>query len=203
MSGFEPMPEGSHPRQDGGSEADRRRTRRLLIAAVAVVCVLAAAPVLVGVRGSHRRSDYDLSAGALIGVLAAVVALLAATTMLLWHLFNRPAYQRAMQYHRRRRSRIAKALRRGKPINPEDLEVAGALVEVMQKQRVFLWFQPLMIASWILMAVTRHGVGRWLYAGLALVTVPVLAYGVRMQQRVRRNWEAASAGSAGGPHDPV
>jgi hypothetical protein len=166
---------------------------------VLLSCLLVALPVVVALAAGshHRRSGHHHSVGPFIALGAAILLTLGSSVVLLWYLFNRPAYQRLMQYSMRRRNRVAKALRRGKPISPEDLDVADAVVDSMRKQRVFLWFQPVLIASWILMAIARHGVGRWLYAGLAVVSIPALAYGVRMRQRVMRTWETASTRSSG------
>jgi uncharacterized membrane protein YoaK (UPF0700 family) len=98
-----------------------------------------------------------------------------------------------MQYHRRRRTRVVKALRRGDPITPEDWPVAAAAVGVMRKQKAVVLSYPLVLmVCWILAALTQHGIGRWLFAGLALVTGPLLVYFVRVQRRSIRHWEGLS-----------
>jgi hypothetical protein len=193
------------PSDHEGAEPDAaRRTRRWRVGVSLGILVLATVGAVTAfVAGLSHRPGHHIPWGALVAVLAALVLLLGATGLVLWQLLNQPAYQRVGQYHWRRRNRVAKALRRGDPISPEDLAVADALVGVMRKQRVFLWFQPVLIASWILMAFARHGLGRWLYAGLALAMGVALVYAVRVQRRILRNWDARSTGRPGIPHDIV
>jgi hypothetical protein len=204
MVGYALMPERPDHEQDSGPEAARRRTRRWLAATLLSTFALAVAGGAVGfTAGSrhHRPGHHHLPLGALIAVVAAVAVLLAALGLILWHLLNRPAYRRVMQYPWRRRMRVAKALRRGEPVDPEDVPVADAVVGLMRKERAIIWFQPVLIASWILMACTRSGAGRWLYIGLAAVNGPVWGYAVRVQRRTIRDWEATSHPAAGSPPD--
>jgi hypothetical protein len=195
------MPEPSNHEPDAGAEDARRRTRRWLVGVfLGIVVLLTGLGVWGLVAGSRHREPGDhLSVSALIGFLAAFVAMLTAIWVVLWQLLNRSEYQRLRQYHSRRRMRVAKALRRGEPINPDDRAVADAVVAVMRKQRLIFWFQPVLVASWIAMAFSRHGTGRWLYAGLALVTSPAWVYAARLHRRTIRNWDAASNPSAGDP----
>lgn len=197
------MHERSDEGQDAGPDVARRRTLHWLIGLLLGTFLLGTAGGVAGfVAGlrDHRPGNH-FSFGALIAVLTALALTLAATGLVLWLVLNRPHYQRVMRYPWRRRMRVAKALRRGDPIHPDDLAVAEAVVWAMRKQRFVFWCQPLLIAAWILMAFTRHGFGRWLYVGLALVMSSALAYGVRVQRRSISNWDALSTGSAGGPQE--
>jgi hypothetical protein len=74
---------------------------------------------------------------------------------------------------------------------------------MMRAQKWVFWFQPVLIASWILNVFLRHGVIRWLYASLVLVMIPALVYSVMAQRRSIRNWEARSTRSGGGVQEPV
>jgi MFS family permease len=199
------MQEQSDHEQGTGPDDARSRTRRWLAGVLLGTLVLAIGGGVLGFALASRRHrpGHHPSWAPLIAILAALAVTLAVTGVILWRLLNRPAYQRVMRYPWRRRMRVAKALRRGDPIEPEDRAVADAIVAVMRTQRAIYWFQPVLIATWVLMALTRHGVARWLYAGYALVITPILAYGLQMRRRTIRNWDAASSRSAGDPPDTV
>jgi len=158
------------------------------------IFVLTAAGLVTGfaVGSRHPRPGHHPSLGPFLAVLAGLTFTLAVLGLLLWKLFNRPRYQRVMQYGWRRRMRVAKALRRGEPIEPGDVAVADALVELMRSQKVLFWFQPVVIAIWVVNAFTHSGFVRWLYVGLALVTGPALLYSIRTQRRTVRTWDARS-----------
>lgn len=191
--------------QDAGPDVARRRTRRLLVGTLGSACIALTVPLVVGfiVGSRHHRAGHQASPGVLIAALAAVAVVLVATGLILWRLLSRPDYQRVMQYNWRRRMRVAKALRRADPLSPDDVPVADAVVGAMRNQQWIFWFQPVLIASWIVIAFMRHGFGRWLYAGFALVMIPAVAYSVRVQRRTIRNWDAQSNPSAGDPQDTV
>jgi MFS family permease len=193
----------SEREQDAGPDVARRRTRRWVASVLLGSLVLAAGGAVLGfvVGARHHRPGHHISWGALIAVVTVCAAVLAATGLVLWKLLNRPAYQRVMQYHWRRRMRVAKALRRGDPISPEDLDVADAVVGVMRKDRLMFWYAPVLITSFILIAFMRHGAIRWLYASYGLVTAPALVYAVRVRRRTIRNWDALSNSSVGDPQD--
>ena len=186
---------------DPDPEVARRRTGRWLVGVLLGTFLLGAAGGVAGFVAGLRnpRSDNHFSFGALIALLTALALILVAAGLVLWQLLNLPYYQRVRQYHWRRRMRVAKALRRGDPISPDDLAVADAVVAAMRKQRLVFWTQPLLIASWILIAFTRHGFGRWLYVCLALVLSSALVYAVRVHRRSLRNWDALSNRPAGDP----
>jgi hypothetical protein len=188
-----------------GPEIARRRIRRLLAASLSVICIAVTVPLVAGFIGGsrHHRPGHHTSPGALIAALAAVAVTLAVTGLVLWRLLNRPDYQRVMQYDWRRRMRVAKALRRGQSIEPGDEAVADAVVGLMRKQKGIFWFQPVLIVTWIVIAFTRHGFGRWLYLGLALVTGPALLYSIRTQRRTVRNWDFSKPPAADPRDDAV
>jgi hypothetical protein len=161
----------------------------MLLGIVLLITAGAVAGILLARSRHHERSEHA-SAGPLIAIGTISAAMLALTGFILWKLLNRPEYQRVMRYNWRRRMRVAKALRREDSLSPDDVPVADAIVGAMRNQRWILWFQPVLIASWILMAVMRHGTGRWLYGGFALVMGPAWLYAFRMQGRVIRSWDA-------------
>jgi MFS family permease len=182
-----------------GPEAARRRTRRWLVAMLLPIFLLVAAGMVVGFLAAsrHSRPGRHHSAVGFIAIAAVSVLVLVVTGLIVWRLVRRPDYQRAMQYPWRRRMRVAKALRRGDPIGPEDLAVAAAVIAGLRTQKLNYFVQPFVIASWVLIAITRHGYGRWLYVGLALVAGAALAYSGWVHRRTVRNWHALSHRSAG------
>jgi hypothetical protein len=198
------MDERSDDEQDAEPDA-ARRTRRRRVGMFLGILGLVAVPTVWGLMAGlrHREPDDDFSVSALILALTALVGILAALGLILGQLFNRAEYRRLGQYPRRRRMRVAKALRRGDPIDPDDLAVAGAVIAVMRKQWLTLGLQPVLIAFWIVIAFTRNGVGRWLYIGLTLVMSAALVYSMWVQRRTIRNWEALPNRSAGEPPDAV
>lgn len=134
---------------------------------------------------------------------ALAAGLVVVTGLILWKMLNRPEYQQVMRYPWRRRMRVSKALRRRNPISPDDVPVADAIVGAMRNQQWIFWLQPVLIASWILSALNRHGPVRWLSAGFALVLALAWLYTLRMQRRVIRQWNARSNWPARGRQDTV
>jgi hypothetical protein len=148
------------------------------------------------------RHDGDENFGLDIGVVAVGAAI---TAVAILRQRGNPDSRWAGHSDRRRRLRVAKALRRGDLIATADVPVADALVATMRSQRFVYWFQPVLIASWLFHAVDRHGYGRWMYLSLALVLAVAVVWSLRVQRRSIRNWEAQRSGepAAGDAREPV
>lgn len=183
---------------DAGRDAARRRTRRWVGATFGAGFVLVALGMLAGYRAAARHprpGHHHLSAGGLVAILAAVALVMGLTALLLWWLLRRPDYQRAMRFSWRRRMRVAKALRRGDPIPPEELAVAESVVAVLRNQKLFYGTQLLLIVTWMMQAYLHHGYLRWLFVGISLAMGSALVHNAWTRRRSLRNWQLISRGT--------
>jgi heme exporter protein D len=169
-------PDSQHATVGGGGEPDAAtRARRLVLATTGSVGLFTVIGAMVGllVASRHHRPGHHPSvAGAVIAVAVVLVMLAVMSAVLLW-VFNRPSYRTLFAFSWRRRARVAKALRTGRPISDDDVPVAAAIIGATRGQQWRHWIFPVLSVSWLLNAANHHGVLRWLY--LALVALAILA----------------------------
>ncbi|WP_141847772.1 hypothetical protein [Lapillicoccus jejuensis] len=120
---------------------DDRRARVLMAAGAGVLVVV----VLVGtlVIGHAQHPDRPVRWPLVIGLAAAVLVVLAAGLLLGLWLRGRhgPTRRYLLSGDRRTRTRVTKQLRKGRPVDENDLEVARAVVDLTERQRwVSLYF---------------------------------------------------------------
>jgi hypothetical protein len=156
-------------------EAAAQRSRRLMVTVLAGIVVVGfGLGILLAVLHPHRRGGHHHSTvGIIVGLGIAALVLAAAVTWWLW-VYRRPGYRRVMQYSWRRRRRVAKALRRGRPVPPQDLPVAAAITDLQRAQ----WWLPVLYGGlavlWALDALTHRGFVRWDALGLVVLYVAML-----------------------------
>ncbi len=138
----------------------------------------------------HRRPTHHHSSAvaAVLGIVIVLVILGVAVATLYW-IFHRRSYRRVMQYSLSRRRRVFRALRRGRPLSPEDRPVADAMMYLNRNwRRNLLIVFPLLILIIALDGLAHHGAARWYWIGLAVVYVFLIPYALWNQHRVERNY---------------
>ena len=104
------------------------------------------------------------------------------------------------RYGPMRRQRVMKELRQGRPLTPEDMPVAAALVHQQRWQR---WLVPL----WVLLAVdtflqglSDHGFMRWAHFALTVGLLVLIPLQLREQRQLIRNYEGQGITPNAGDH---
>ena len=187
---------------DEAAAARSRRLTLLLVGGIAGGAALAG--VLASVLlPSHPHHPHHASTATIVGGITGLVLVLAASIGVVLWIYRRPGYRRIMQYGWRRRMRTVKALRRGRPIPPEDRPVAAAIIEVTRRQRWVPFLLAFLPIIWVINGFSHHGVERWIQfaiAGLYVLLLPVL---LRQRRRLIRNYDALIASTPGPGSDPT
>jgi cytochrome bd-type quinol oxidase subunit 1 len=184
---------------DDIDEPAARRSRRLTVTILACILAVsfAAGILLAALDPDHKARHHHSALGLIVALGIGALALAVAVAWWLW-VYRRPKYRRIMQYGWRRRRRVAKALRRGRPLPAEDLPVAAAITEVLRAQ----WWLPLLygflIVIWALDALTGRGFQRWDAVGLAVLYLVLLPVFVWQRRKMIRNYDRLkSQGTSG------
>jgi hypothetical protein len=186
--------------EDIDEHAARRSIRLILIIMGAVVLFGGLAGFLLARQIGHRSSgtDQHTSVWPLVILVAVLGITIVAMGILVRRQYRRPRFRRVMQYGWRRRSRIAKDLRRGRALSADDMPVARAMVELVLSRRrwslIILWLLPII---WLFNGLIQHGFLQWFDFGLAafwLVYVPLL---LRQQRQLIRNYERQNIPTVG------
>jgi MFS family permease len=172
--------------EDIDEHAARRSIRVTLIVLIAVFLFSGLLGVVVGFRLVDHRPvgvHHSVPAWALVLIVGFPVICLAATAWWVRRQYRRPVYRRVMQYGWRRRRRVVKDLRRGRPLCAEDQSVAAALVNLLRSQhRWVVILYGLLPVIWLFNGLIQHGFLRWFDLGLAAYCL-VLGVFLRRQRR--------------------
>jgi hypothetical protein len=177
-------------------DAARRAIRRRLIFGGVGLLVAVLVGNIAGLILVHRPGfvHHSFNTRAFVLSSAIVVTIIAVSIPWLRRLLHRPAYRRVMQYGDARNQRVFKDLVHGRPVSPEDMPVATALVDLSRRNRRWLMITlALMIVVFLLAGVLSDGFLRWLYFGLGAFFVVALALAPRDQRRLIRNFERLSS----------
>ncbi|TWP32213.1 hypothetical protein [Leekyejoonella antrihumi] len=172
------------------------RRRRLLLVFIAAVLVISAAAgvviaVVFGPAHGHRRGQVNVHAVVVTaGILVVVLAVM--LTLFSWRLRS-AKFSAPLAYPMRRRTRVSKALRTGRPIAREDLPVAAAIVRTLQVRPWIVWVAVLLVAGEVVNAVLHTGIVRWAMLALAGLEAVTLALMVWLYRRFARNYQRAAA----------
>lgn len=171
---------------------DEQAARRNLWVLMAVIVGISIPAMIVGTLLAHShpsaRAHAHHGAGLAAVVIAAVI-LFAFVAALLLVMSRRPSWRAAMQYGWRRRNRVAKALRKGRPIPAEDLPVAAALMALMAKQRWLPYLFGVLVLIWLIQGLTESGTRRWLGFALAGLYVLLTPYLLWQRRRCAANYD--------------
>jgi hypothetical protein len=187
MPGLDPAPGAEYIDED----AARRSIRVTSIGMAAAILFFGLAGVLIFTRVDHPPSGVHHGVAWTVEFFMAFVGiLLTAVVLRVYLLYRRPIALRVMQYGWRRRRRVGKDLRRGRPLSAEDLPVASALVDLAraERQRLALFF-GLMVASLMFDGLSQHGTLRWIAFGWAAYGPMYLPFLLRQQRQMMRGYE--------------
>ncbi len=187
--------------------AARRNTWLLLAVTAALVAMgLVAGFVLARLKHpaqpAHRHAGHAALA---IAVPLAIMLLVGGGTWLL--MYRKASWRGVMQYGWRRRYRVTKILRTGRPLPAADLPVATALVSLMRRQGWVYYVFGGTGVFWLAGAIAAHGPDRLIRLGLASLYVLMLPYLMLQRRRMFANYDtqvavresAAAGGRADGP----
>ena len=167
-----------------------RRNSRLVAGVVFGILVIGAVIGLVvgPLRPAHGAHHHDplVAVLVLIGVLVVVLGIAVPVTL---RLYRRPNYARVMQYGWGQRRRVGSALRRGRPVAPEDRPVADAIVATMRQQRWLPYLFGVILVIYAVRAVFDHGFQRWLSIGLIVLYIGLLPWMFWERRRTMRNYD--------------
>lgn len=167
-------------------ELAAQHERRLLtgfVLATTVVCL--GVGLLIGMlQVRHRHS----TSGLILALAVIAAGVIATGTWATW-LYRRPSYRQALQYHWRRRLRVAKTLRKGHPVAEQDLPVAAALVTLQRKLRWLPLIYLALAALWIISFLTGHGDARWFNLAGAVCYLLLLPALWRQRRNTITNYE--------------
>jgi hypothetical protein len=187
MPGLDPAPGA----EDIDENAARRSIRVTAIGMAAAILFFGLAGVLIFTRVDHLPAGVHHGVAWMVEFFLAFVGiLLTAMVLRVYLLYRQPISLRVMQYGWRRRRRVRKDLRRGRPLSAEDLPVASALVDLAraERQRLVL-FSGFMVASLMLDGYSQHGTLRWIAFGLAASWPMYLPFLLRQQRQMMRGYE--------------
>jgi hypothetical protein len=141
-----------------------------------------------------RHSTSGLPLGIILAVMAITVV---AMVLMVRRQYRRPGYRRVMQYGWRKRSRVAKDLRRGQVLSAEDMKVATALMDLERSQRRWRWFYVVLPVGPLLNGLSGHGLLRWLNFGLVAFFLVLMPIVVRQQRQMVRGYEGQNTPAVG------
>jgi len=173
-------------------EPAARRSIRVLMVVLSVIygsVALAGTLMLTRINGGPTGED-DIPAWALALIVALLVVPLAGSAWWARRLYRQPAYRRVMQYGWRRRRLVMKDLLRGRPLSPEDMPVAAAMVAVQRSQgrwSVIVLFAVPLIG--VYNGFISDGYLRWFQFSLAASWVVLLPFIIRQRRRLIHNYE--------------
>lgn len=188
--------EGGDPKID--NHAARRNTGRMVGLVAAVVVTVEIGVVLVAPGAPGGRPRY-LPASIIIIIIVGSCVVLSASAVVM---YRRPSWRAVMQYGWRRRSRVGKALRRGRPITEQDWPVATAMMHLVHRQRWLPYFYSGVIVLWVINGLSAHGLQRWSGLGLAGLFVVLTPYSLWQRRRLLTNYNKQLAIHNAQPHPP-
>lgn len=170
----------------------RRAGRRLVLLVVGLATAGIVLGLVAGLVGGHR--DGHTALVTVLGLLAVAPGAVAAIGLLAL-LLRRPSYRRVMQYGYGRRRDVWKAIKAGRPLTPEDAEVAAAQLDYLDRNHWVRWLPPVTLVFLLVEGVNDHGPLRWavlVLAGLGAVVLPV---GLVQAHRTTQRYRDALSGS--------
>ena len=166
----------------------RRRSRSWTRSVAGIFAVILLVAVTIGLFVPGPQGHPRDTAGAVIAIFALAVILGLSLWFTAWT-YRQRSFQQLFQFPGRRRRLVTRRLRRGRPLSDDDLPVAAAMVNSMQRAWWLNWVPLIPALNFALQIGKDHGTSRWFDVGFLLFIAAATVLGTRQRRRVFRNWD--------------